>query len=354
MARKSGSVGKAGEYGQMSAAALAEIAPLSEGKPDLYNFMPTRNIPLQEAQFRGWTLFFMGESCRWGHVAPRYVSNPRSCVDCLRIKAGKAAIGSKGNKEYVGKQTPYKQPERSNSTAVVSAAPRPIEPDPLEKKFLTEYAKLRDFGLAAKECGRHEAEFLGRLSYNHIFRAAINQLESDNGLTRTLSLNEIYDWSEDKRSTLLRVYIDTGDISIAKASIQVSNYHFLRELEDNPPFQDAYLQAEKLANRVIGEIGVSQAIKGDTRLLQRFLSNVEPERFGENSKIKMDLNVTEKLTDEQLAVRFAQAVGQLGPRSRDILEGSFYELAPPPEAEASGDGGEPEPIRPPQSNNDLV
>lgn len=345
---------KTGVYGPLSAVELAQIAPLVEGKPDLYNFMPTRNIPQQEAQARGWSLFFMAESCRWGHVAPRYVSNPRMCVDCHRTRAGRGTIGAKGNKEYSGKLKEYKQPERTGSNYPVPVAPRPIEPDPLEKKFIEAYARLRDFALAAKECGRHEAEFLGRLSYNNVFRAAVNQLESDNGLTRTLSLNENYEWSEDRRSTLLRVYIDTGDIAVAKAAISVSNYHFLMELENNPQFQDAYLQAEKLANRVIGEIGVSQAIKGDTRLLQRFLSNVEPERFGENSKIKMDLNVTEKLTDEQLALRFAQAVGQLGPRSRDILEGTFYELTPPSEAEASGDGGESESVRSAESNLDLV
>lgn len=358
-ARKIGTVPNIaeGEWPKLVPDQAAAIAPLRDGVPDLYNHTPTRFVPLTEAKARGWTLFYIGESCRWGHVAPRYVSNPRMCVDCHRTREGKATIGAKGNKEYSGKLKPHKQPLRlgdsggANAVAVMPSAP---EPDALEKKFLTEYAKLRDFASAAAMCGRHEAEFLGRLSYNHIFRAAVNQLEADNGLSRTLSLGEDFEWTDDKRATLLRVYVDTGDIAVARAAVQVSNYHFLKELEFNPGFAEDYAEVEKLANRVVGEIGVSQAIRGDSRLLQRFLSNVVPERFGENSKVKVDLNVTEKLTDEQLTLRFEQAIRQLGGKVNGILDAEFQVVNTPAEAPTARIARDENPPRQPQSNLDLV
>lgn len=295
------------------------VAPLRDGKPDLYNHMPTRMVPQTEAKARGWTFFYVGESCRWGHQAPRYASNPRMCVDCHRIRDGRPAIGAKGNKEYSGNLKPYTQPVRSpggTGGSVAPALPRSLEPDALEKRFLTEYAKLKSFALAAKECGRHESEFLGRLSFDKIFRDAVHTLEADNGLSRTTALDEEFEWTDDKRVVLMRLYINSGDLAQAMKGIGVSNYHYEKELEENPEFRADMERAEELAWRQVDRQAISGALAGDSRLLQRVMSgNIEKY----NERLKVDLNVTQKLTDDQLNSRLAQGLARLEQLGHKIL-----------------------------------
>ena len=126
---------------------LAQIAPLKDGKPDLYNYMPSRFITKSESEYRQWKHFYIGETCRWGHMAPRYVVNGK-CIDCNRVKEGRDAIGGKGVAEYVGKQTNYKQRDKP------LASFKPAEPDNLEKRFIVEYVKTKSFAQAAQNCGR--------------------------------------------------------------------------------------------------------------------------------------------------------------------------------------------------------
>jgi hypothetical protein len=343
---------KDGKWPKITQTQIAEIAPLKDGKPDLYNHLPTRFVTKEESEARGWTYFYIGDACRYGHKAPRFVSNPRMCVDCHRARESRAAIGGKAEGEYDKKALrPYSQPVRNHA---VAATLTPLEPDTQEKRFLAQYAELRDFARAAQACGRTEGDFQARLSYSEVFRKAVHTLEADCGLQRTPTLLDTFDWTDDKRATLLRIYVDTGDIATARAAVQVSNYHFLKELEANPQFAAEYVEAEKLAERFVGEIGVSQAIKGDTRLLQRYLANVRPDQFGETSKVRVDLNVTEKLTDEQLNARFTQAIRQLGGRAREIVDAEFYELDAPAEVEAVGIDGNESSAGQPQSNLDLV
>src|SRR5580692_6776335 len=65
------------------------VAPLRDGHPDLYNYVPTRFVSKDEAKARGWRLFWTGEICVTGHRAARYISNPSVCTDCQRIERGK-------------------------------------------------------------------------------------------------------------------------------------------------------------------------------------------------------------------------------------------------------------------------
>jgi hypothetical protein len=326
----------------------------------MYNHMPTRMVSKDEAAARGWTFFYVGESCRWGHMAPRYVTNPRMCVDCHRTRDGRVTIGAKGNKEYEGKLKPYAQPVRTPGVVSAGTAPslsRAAEPDPLERKFLTEYAKLKSFALAAKECGRHEAEFLGRLSYDKVFRDAVHQLEIDNGLSRTASLSEEFEWTDDKRVALMRLYINTGDLAQAMKGIGVSNYHYEKELEENPEFRSDMEKAEELAWRQVDRQAISGALAGDSRLLQRVMSgNIEKY----NERLKVDLNVSQKLTDDQLNTRLAQGLArleQLGHQIRlpaPVVDAEFEVDGETGQDEVVGDGGDPTPPDRTQSNLDLV
>jgi hypothetical protein len=333
----------------------ATVAPLKDGKPDLYNFMPTRFVPKQEAEARGWKWFYIGDSCRWGHKAPHYVSNPRMCVDCHRVREGRLPIGAKGDKEYKGQQKQYEQRKVDSPSAIVPAMPRPLEPDVIEKKFLTEYAARRDFAQAALACGKSEAEFLGRLSYDEIFRAAVYRLEEDLGLARTASVMDDFEWTDDKRTVLMRVYIDTGDMLKAMRAVGVSNYHYMKELEENPDFRSDMERAEILAIKQLDRDAISKAKDGDSRLLQRVLAAKMPEQYGE--KVKMDLNVTEKLTDDQLNSRLAQVFERLGGRivnSAPAIDAGFTVIEPRRETPALEHVGNSSPSSGAQSNMDLV
>jgi hypothetical protein len=337
----------------------AAVAPLRDGKPDLYNHMPTRFVPLTEAKERGWTFFYVGESCRWGHVAPRYVSNPRLCVDCHRIKDGRQPIGAKGNKEYSGSQKAYAQRKsKPGEPTVTPVIPRPLEPDALEKKFLVEYAQTRNFAVAAINCGRTEAEFLGRLSYDKIFREAVNQLEADLGLDRTMSMNEDFEWTDDKRNVLLRMYINTGDLAKAMLSIGVSNYHYELEMESNPEFRADMERAEQLAWRHLDRHAIGNALSGDSRLLQRVLAAKLPEQYSD--RVKLDANLTTKLTDDQLNSQLVAVYERLGGlitvQSGDAsaIDAEFALIAPERKAEAPRNDENPSAANRKESNLDLV
>jgi hypothetical protein len=328
----------------------ATVAPLNrDGDPDMRNHMPTRFVSMEEAIAREWKYFYTGESCRWGHRAPRYVSNKNNCIDCERIREGKLPIGIKGVQEYDGPQ-PVKPAysQRSTSVAVVSAAPR--EPDAIEKFFLTKYVELKNFSDAAKAGGQSEAYFLARLSYNKTFRDAVHQLEADNGLARTPSLTEDFDWDDDKRNVLMRVYIDTGDLLTAMQGIGVSNYHFEKELRENAEFRADMEQAEELATKQHERYAISLARKGDSRLLQRMLAAVMPEKWGD--RVNMNLNVTAKLTNDQLAARLEQQLAWLErrgfslPAPSEVVEAEFVAVEPDTAPEPAGDGGgDPPPVR---------
>lgn len=329
------------------------VAPLRDGAPDLYNYMPTRVVSKTEAEERGWRFFYVDEVCRYGHRAPRYVKAPRTCVDCHRLKNNRQPIGAKGAAEYLTSPRPYAERKvQAPQTTGVAVTPKPAEPDGLEKRFLTEYVRTGNFDVAAEALGYEPAVFKGRLSYSVVFREAVEKLESDNGLLRTPSILESYEWTEDKRATLLRVYIDTGDIAVARASVGVSNFYLLKELDENPEFQNDFEKAKDMADKVLDEIGVSQARRGDNKLLTRLLSNVAPARFGENSKVKVDLNVAETRTDEQLRADIVREL--LKGRDRSVVDVVCIPVEPQRVIAASREDPYEEPAGQMEPNSDLL
>lgn len=344
----------ASEFKKLTVQQLAELAPVTkEGKPDLYNTLPSRFISKGEAEARGWSLFYVGDVCSHGHKAPRFVSNPRLCVDCKRLREGRLPIGGKGEAEYTARVRPYSErtaPSTSTNTAVV---PRPLEPDAIEKKFLTEYAKVRDFDTAANNLFRDPAEFHGRISYTKVFREAVNFLEDQLGLNRTVSMTEDFEWTDDKRIVLIRTYINTGDLVSALKSIGVSNWHYETELQTNPEFATAISEAEPLALKILDRTAISQAIRGDSRLLQRVLVAKIPEY---SERVKVDLNVTDKLTEDQLNVRLLQALEQAGVKliNAPAIDAEFTVHESLGKDEAVGNGGDEQPQKGPKSNLDLL
>jgi hypothetical protein len=344
-------------YPELSEKELAAIAPVKDGKPDLYNHLPTRFIPLDEAKHRQWKWFFVGDICSHGHKACRYVSNPRFCVDCRRIKDGLQPVGGKGVAEYTNRPRAYSEPAPRSSEGAQALPARPLEPDVSEKKFLVAYAKTKDFTLAAKEVNTDDAVFRARLSYSKVFKDAVNALEEQLGMTHTAKLDENFDWTEDKRSVLVRVYIDTGDLGLARDAIQVSNYHFQRELQDNGEFASMLADAEPLANRILDEHAIRKAKNGDSRLLDRVLTAKLPEY---SPKMRVDMNVSEKLTDDQLNARFGQVLKQLVVLNGEkrllpgVIDAEFYESGSQDEAPDVGDSSRESAASLATQNSDLL
>lgn len=305
------------------------VAPInSDGKPDLYNYMPTRLVPRAEAAARGWQFFFEGTPCRYGHTAPRYVSNERQCVDCKRTKAGKAPIGGQARAEW--KAPPRKQPDSpAKAAGALVVAQRAPEPDTLEKRFLVNLADVRDFEKAAQLSGTSVAHWYGRLSWSAPFKQAVEELEQRLGIPRTIVVSGPYEWDNDKRARFIEVYIDTGEMASARDAIRVTPSEFFREVKRNSDFHSQVSEAAPLAMRAMEDVAFRLAKSGNDKLLQQILKAKMPEY---KESMKVDLNVMERLTDEQLDNRIAQLTAKYG----NVVEGQIIEAVTQREDEATG------------------
>ena len=285
------------------------VAPLRDGRPDLFNNQPTRFVSLDEAKARGWKHFWTGEPCIVGHRAARYVSNSRICVDCTRVERGLLPAYGKGVPEL---DTPrgsggFARPYTRRASGVSSGA---AQPSASERLFLSKYAELKDFTLAADACGRTEAEFLAILSWNAVFRDAVNNLEESIGVARTQKVSEFFDWDDDKRKSFLLTYANTADMKQALRSVGVTNVQFHRELSDNAEFQRDFDEASQIARNVFDHAAGASAIKGDAKMLGRIAANFFPEKYGES--LKMDLNVKGTMTVDQQNAELSALLSGLG------------------------------------------
>jgi hypothetical protein len=334
----------------------ATVAPLRDDKPDMYNYMPTRFVSKDEARARKWKHFWTGEICVAGHRAARYVANGSVCVDCQRVERGQLPVYGKGVPELeAARRRNYTQ----KNTPPVAAAPP--QPNAAERRFLEKYAELKDFALAAEALGRTEAEFLAILSWNTLFRDAVNRLEESIGVTRTLSISEDFDWTDEKRRAFLITYANTADMKQALRSVGATNVQFHKELAENSDFQRGFDDASQIARSVFDHAASAAATKGDARMLGRIAANFFPEKFGENMKV--DLNVKQTLSLDQahaqlthLLSRFDQQ-GLLSAAGEDenAVEEAEYRVLEP----AGDHAADPDPERPSEAagsdpNSDLV
>ena len=333
-------LGTVGEWPKLSAGEIARVAPLNKnGRPDMYNQLPTRFVSMEEAIAREWAHFYVGDVCSYGHKAPRFVSNPRSCVDCRRLREGKLTIGGKGEAEYVQrKQATYKQPDPKDESGNKLTIVNQLEPDPIEKRFLKTYAETRDFAGAAEKIGKTASEFQARLSYSRVFREAVEKLETDCGLTHTASIIEEFEWNDDKRAALLRVWVNTGNLAIAVQAVGATNWAYEMELQRNPDFAAKVSEIEPLALRVLDREIIGKALAGDSRLLQRAAEAHLPDQYGQ--KMNVNMNVTEKLSDEQINVRLFQLLDRLNIRPGDVIDAELFESEPAGALAAPGGAGD--------------
>jgi len=285
------------------------VAPLRDGRPDLYNYRPTRFVSKDEAKARGWKHFWTGEPCVGGHRAARYVANPSHCVDCTRSEKGQLPVYGKGVPQLDAARG-VDGNARAYTRRAAAGAAGAAQPSSAERLFLTKYAELKDFVLAAEACGRTESEFLAILSWNETFRDAVNRLEESIGVARTQEVSEFFDWDDKKRSSFLLTYANTADMKQALRSVGVTNVQFHRELSDNAEFQRDFDEASQIARAVFDHAASASAIKGDSRMLGRVAANLFPEKYGEN--LKMDLNVKGTMTVEQQNAELSALLSGLG------------------------------------------
>lgn len=331
------------------------VAPIRDGKPDLYNNMPTRFVSKAESQARGWKHFWTGEICVTGHRAARYVANPSVCVDCHRIQYGKLPVYGKGVPEL---EEARKRNYTQKNTPPVAGPP---VPNAGEKLFLTKYAELKDFALAADVCGRTEAEFLAILSWNTTFRDAVNRLEESMGVARTLKVTEFFDWTDDKKRSFLITYANTADMQKSLRSVGATNVQFHKELGDNAEFQRDFEDASQIARSVFDHAASSAAAKGDARMLGRVAANFFPEKFGEN--LKMDLKVTQNLSLDQAHAQLTHLLSRfdrqgLLPAPIDAdeadAEAEYRDVEPAGDIEADSYTERPSEVAGSDPNSDLV
>jgi hypothetical protein len=327
------------------------IAPLTgAGVPNLYDYLPSRMVSRGEAAFRKWTTFYDGSVCRYGHRAPRYVKNPRLCVDCHRAKKGKPLIGGKdgGTPEY--KSRAYKQREAPSAAPAVVVAPAPIEPDRLEKRFLEAYATYRDVPTSAKHAGLTTAQVEARMSYSAVFKAAVNALEDRLGIKRTQPAAAVFDWTAAKRERFIQVYVDTGDIASARDAINVTPSECFAEIDRNSDFDAMIKAAEPLAVQALEEKAVQLALAGNDKLLQKVLSVKKPEY---RERLNLDVNTTEKLSDSQLDTRLAKLFAKFRDRI-EAVDAEYIVVEPVRENPAIEYAGSNGSRRAPESNQDLL
>lgn len=306
--------GSEASYPELSLDDIKAIAPINRaGGPDLYNHMPTRMVSLEEAKFRQWGYYFQGAPCRYGHVCGRYVSNPRLCIDCQRLKTGKGTIGEKtGIDNKTGKKG------TGGASGVIVNVTKPEQVDAWERRFLEAYAYHRDFKAACQAINIEESKIEARLSYSGSFRTAYTALEERLGVKKVQS-SEGFIWTKEKHDKIIEVYINTGDLATARDSIGVTPFEYFQELARNPIFSERLKEADPLAHLALEERAIQLALAGNDKLLTKVLSVKKPE-YREN--IKVDMNVTEKLDDRQINARLFRLLNKLRP---EVIEGEVVE-----------------------------
>lgn len=282
------------------------IAPINRvGGPDLYNHMPTRMVPIEEAKARKWGYFFQSVPCRYGHVAPRYTSNPRLCVDCQRLKAGKGTIGERTGLDNHN----FKKRTGGASGGITVRVEKQAEVDAWERRFLEAYAYHKEFRSACEAINIEEAKIESRLAYSTPFKAAYEALEARLGIKK-VNTSEGFIWTREKHDKIIEVYINTGDMASARDSIGVTPFEYFQELSRNLVFAERIKEADPLAHLALEERAIQLALAGNDKLLTKVLSVKKPE-YKDN--VKIDMNVTEKLDDRQLNARLFRLLNKLRP-----------------------------------------
>jgi hypothetical protein len=248
--------------------------PLTErGHPDMRNFVPTRFVPLAESQARGWSLYWTGAACRYGHMAARSTSNPKICSDCVRVKEGKPAIYPKSRVQEFRTLTKDSAGPAVTQAAAPVAPPAPPEPSSADKRFLSSYAEHRDLTAAAQAVGSTAALIAGRRSHDTALDTAMAKLECDLSIPKytpppRITNADAFPWTAELERQFCRRYVDCGLIEQVRAELSVSASDFYDHVQRSSEFAALVEQARPFAKETLKERALEDAKRGNDKLLR--------------------------------------------------------------------------------------
>jgi hypothetical protein len=240
--------------------------PLSQrGHPNLREFVPNRFIPLAEATARGWSMYWSGDACLYGHQASRKVSNPNECTDCVRVREGKPAIYPKSRAQEFRSVTKPTKAEAAAPVIVTPAAPPELPAS--DQKFLAALDELRDFDAAATAVSTKRGLIEARVSSNEMFRKALTDLCERRGIawTRTPDATA-FQWTAETERQFARRFVDCGLLEQTRQELGISASDYHAHLAASSTFADAIEQSRPLARATLRERAMQDASRGNDRL----------------------------------------------------------------------------------------
>ncbi len=147
-----------------------------------------------------------------------------------------------------------------------------------------------------------------------------------------------FHWTGEKRTKLLDIYIDTGDLMTAITDIGCTPSLFNREVEDNGAFAAAVKSARKQARQTLQMIATRDALKGNDKLLGQLMKDGDED------------DSARRLTDAQLATRLNSLIARIRSRvatERPAAPDKGRAAGVPVESDGSGAEAPAEPVRAP-------
>jgi hypothetical protein len=287
--------------------------PLTErGQPNLRDHKPRRFIHEEEARARGWSRFWSGQACRYGHQASRAVSNPHQCSDCLRVKAGEPPVYPHSKMQTFNKITP-KAPAPVTPAAIVAPAPvTPPEPDAADQRFITALAESRNFATAAASAGTTVALVQARISCNAVFRDAVNDLTERLQIQHPVPVSGRRELTPEEHEIFCRTWVDTGSQSKARAAIGITASQMHDELGRSPEFREMFEVAAPRAALALDDTAVDLSLAGNDKLLSKTLPAKLREQYTERMNLNMHVSGRlEKMTNDELSAELVRVFKQL-------------------------------------------
>jgi hypothetical protein len=333
----------AGAEGLLPATDLRELArrlgvPCNQkGQPDLYDHVPNQRVSVERAKEWGMSLCWPGGGCRYGHDSAVWVSNPRRCVSCDRLKKGLLDIYP--TIKVGNHQKKPRAPGKDSGAPLVIAAPKEPELDGPGKRFIDKYAELRNIHAAAKAVSTTPELITARRAHDKALDSAMARLENDLSIPALVPVAGEFEWSDEKRDRLVEAYVDSGNLSIGRAAIGVTPSQLWRELDRNPTFSSQLDKARVRAAQVFEERAHAEALNGNDKLLPVVLKAERPDKYNERLRVDVSQLPTDpkEITRQilELMLEFRQ-MGVLTARA-NVIEGEVVELAQLPAPDSSGD-----------------
>lgn len=266
------------KYPPLTPAQIADElgVPMSRsGHPALAENVPKRFIPLEEAQARGWSMYWDGAACRYGHQAARYTSNRRRCSGCDRAKAGLRQVypTSKAQTFKPDAHIARKQPD--GSVAAAPAAPAAAAAALTKKQigFLTEFSSTGSLEAAAKSVGMSPVEIeTERLTF-----APFETACAAKSVPHHVAPSPEFVWTPAKHRLYVRTLIDSGLHQTARDAVGCTPSQYYEQLEGNTDFRETVARAEPLAARAVKDALLKSGLGGQHQSLIRLLELQEAE-----------------------------------------------------------------------------